>query len=219
MSRITHTQKRRKRTRNKKGGEQSERKIYIKKKLDIFHGTPDSYDPKSQGLKFYYTALLDIYNTIWKDLNLNDKKKLIKEIIGDRGYLSKLRHPLRTRVYNNLVTDLENLTLMTEKIERHVELGDFSGKTLKTVKSRKGKIHITCRFFNFEYCPSCSLLADKDFLGISSSDWREEYGVFSPSKKKSLEASVTELERSPSPRSTSNGGKSKRRRTVKKYKK
>ena len=228
MSSINRTQKRRKRTRNKKGGKQSQEKVYIKKKLDIFHGTPDSYDPKSQGLKFYYTALLDIYNTIWKVLNLNDKKKLIKEIIGDRGYLSKLRRPLRTRVYNNLVTDLENLTLMTEKIERHVELGDFSGKTLKTVKGRKGKIYnVTCGYFNFNYCPSCSKLADfSSFSKINSSDWREEYGVYSPSNEKSPEASSKEissieLERSPSPspRPISSGGKYRRRRTVKKYKK
>ena len=87
---------------------------------------------------------------------------------------------------------------------------------------KKGKIHITCGHFNFNYCPSCSKLADfSSFSKINSSDWREEYGVFRPSKKKSLEVSVTELERSPSPspRSTSTGGKSRRRRTVKKYKK
>ena len=144
MSRITHTQKRGKHTRNKRGGKQSERKIYIKEKLGIFHRTPDSYDPKSRGLKFYYTALLEIYEHIWKGLNLNDKKKLIKDIIHDRGYLAKLRHPLRTRVYNNLVSDLENLTLMNEELGRDVVLGDFSGKTLKTVNGRKGKIHITC---------------------------------------------------------------------------
>ena len=226
MSRITHTQKKGKYTRNKKGGEQSERKIYIKEKLGIVRRTPDSYDPKSRGLKFYYNALLGIYNIIWKNLNLNDKKKLIKEITYDRGYLAKLKHPLRTRIYNNLVTDLENLTLMNQELGRDVVLGDFSGKTLKTVNGKKGKIHITCGHFNFNYCPSCSKLADfSNFSKINSSDWREEYGVFSPSKKKSLEASVTELERSPSPspspspRSTSNGGKSRRRRTVKKYKK
>ena len=226
MSRITHTQKKGKYTRNKKGGEQSERKIYIKEKLGIVRRTPDSYDPKSRGLKFYYNALLGIYNIIWKNLNLNDKKKLIKDIIDDRGYLAKLRHPLRTRVYNNLVSDLENLKLMNQELGRDVVLGDFSGKTLKTVNGKKGKIHITCGHFNFNYCPSCSKLADfSNFSKINSSDWREEYGVFSPSKKKSLEASVTELERSPSPspspspRSTSNGGKSRRRRTVKKYKK
>ena len=230
MSRITHTQKRGKHTRNKKGGKQSERKIYIKEKLGIFHRTPDSYDPKSRGLKFYYTALLEIYEHIWKGLNLNDKKKLIKDIIDDRGYLAKLRHPLRTRVYNNLVSDLENLKLMSEELGRDVVLGDFSGKTLKTVNGRKGKIHITCGHFNFNYCPSCSKLADfSSFSKINPMDWREEYDVFSPSKKKSLEAPIIELERSPSPspspssspspRSTSTGGKSRRRRTVKKYKK
>jgi len=234
MSSINRTQKRRKRTRNKRGGKQSQEKVYIKDTLGIFHGTPDSYDPKSQGLKIYYTALLDIYNTIWKVLNLNDKKKLIKEIIGDRGYLSKLRHPLRTRVYNNLVTDLENLTLMNKEIERHVELGDFSGKTLKTVKSKKGEKVITCSFFNFKYCPSCSLLADKDFSKINSSDWFKEYDRHIPSKKQSelrfsreRSSSANKLERpmspslspSSSPQPTSTGGKSKRRRTVKKYKK
>jgi hypothetical protein len=278
MSRITHTQKRGKHTRNKRGGKQSQEKIKIKQKLGIFHRTPDSYDPKSRGLKFYYTALLDIYNTFWKGLNLNDKKKLIKDIIGDRGYLAKLRHPLRTRVYNNLVTDLENLRLMNEELGRDVVLGDFSGKTLKTVNSRKGEKAITCRYFNFNYCPSCSKLADfykissskinhhalsdaeiraieliesiyrnhgdaddaddaavqRAFREINSSDWRQEYGIYSPSKKKSelrsskeRSGSTNELERPPSPspspssspRPTSTGGKSRYRRTVKKYKK
>ena len=235
MSRITHTQKRGKYTRNKKGGEQSERKIYIKEKLGIVRRTPDSYDPKSRGLKFYYTALLEIYEHIWKGLSLNDKKKLIKDIIHDRGYLAKLRHPLRTRVYNNLVSDLENLTLMNEELGRDVVLGDFSGKTLKTVNGRKGKIHITCGHFNFNYCPSCSKLADfSSFSKINPMDWREEYGVFSPPNKKpelrsskERSGSTNELERPPSPssspssspRPTSTGGKSRHRRTVKKYKK
>jgi hypothetical protein len=234
MSRITHTQKREKHTRNKRGGEQSEVKQFIKNRLGITHETPDSYDPKSIGLRFYYTALLDIYNIIWKNLNLNDKKKLIKDIIGDRGYLAKLRHPLRTRVYNNLVTDLENLRLMNEELGRDVVLGDFSGKTLKTVNSREGEKAITCRYFNFEYCPSCSKLADfSNFSKIKSSDWREEYGIYSPSNKKSelrsskkISTSTNELERPPSPslspssspRPTSTGGKSRHRRTVKKYK-
>ena len=229
MSRITHTQKRGKYSRNKKGGEQNKNKQFIKDILDITHKKPDSYDPKSKGLKFYYNALLGIYNIIWKNLNLNDKKKLIKEITYDRGYLAKLKHPLRTRVYNNLVTDLENLKLMNEELGRDVVLGDFSGKTLKIVKGRKGKIHITCGYFSFNYCPSCSKLADvSSFSKINSSDWREEYGVYSPSKKKSLEASSKELssielERSPSPspspRPISSGGKYRRRRTLKKYKK
>lgn len=218
MSRITHTQKKGKYTRNKKGGEQNKNKQFIKNILDITHEKPDSYDPTSRGLKFYYNALLGIYNIIWKNLNLNDKKKLIKDIIDDRGYLAKLRHPLRTRVYNNLVSDLENLTLMNEELDRDVVLGDFSGKTLKTVNGKKGKIHITCGHFNFNYCPSCSKLADfSSFSNINPSDWLKEYGEFSPSEKKTLEASVTELERapspspSPSPRSTSTGGKSRRR--------
>jgi hypothetical protein len=228
MSRITHTQKRGKYTRNKKGGEQNKNKQFIKNSLDITHEKPDSYDPKSRGLKFYYNALLGIYNVIWKNLNLNNKKKLIKNIIYDRGHLAKLRHPLRTRVYNNLVTDLENLKLMNEELGRDVVLGDFSGKTLKTVKGRKGKIYnVTCGYFNFNYCPSCSKLADfSSFSKIDSSDWREEYGVYSPSKNKSSEASSKEissieLERSPSPspRPISSGGKYRRRRTVKKYKK
>ena len=64
MSRITHTQKREKHTRNKRGGEQSEVKQFIKNRLGITHETPDSYDPKSIGLRFYYTALLDIYGEI-----------------------------------------------------------------------------------------------------------------------------------------------------------
>ena len=219
MSRITHTQKKGKYTRNKKGGEQSAEKIYIKEKLGIVRKTPDNYDPKTRGLKFYYMALLGIYNIIWKNLNPNDKEKLIKDIIDDRGYLAKLRHPLRTRVYNDLVSDLEHLKLMNEELVRDVVLGDFSGKALKTVNGKKGKIHITCGHFNFKYCMSCSPLAGKNFLDINSSDLHDEYGVFSPSNTKSLEASVTELERSPSPspspspppRSTSNGGKSRRR--------
>ena len=210
MSRITHTQKRGKYTRNKKGGEQNKNKQIIKNILDITHEKPDSYDPKSRGLKFYYNALLGIYNVIWKNLNLNDKKKLIKDIIYDRGYLAKIRHPLRTRVYNNLVTDLENLRLMNEELGRDVVLGDFSGKTLKTVKSRKGEKAITCRYFNFEYCPSCSKLADfSNFSKINSNEWREEYGIYSPSKKKSelrsskeRSGSTNELERPPSPSSS-----------------
>jgi len=226
MSRITHTQKRGKYTRNKKGGEQNKNKQIIKNILDITHEKPDSYDPKSRGLKFYYNALLDIYNIIWKNLNLNDKKKLIKEITYDRGYLAKLRHPLRTRIYNNLVTDLENLTLMNQELGRDVVLGDFSGKTLKTVKGRKGKIYdITCAYFSFKYCPSCSKLADfSRVLKINSSDWRAEYGIYSPSKVSSKKISSNkELERSPSPspspRPTSSGGKYRRRHTIKKYKK
>lgn len=235
MSRITHTQKKGKYTRNKKGGEQNKNKQFIKNILDITHEKHDSYDPKSRGLKFYYNALLGIYNIIWKNLNLNDKKKLIKDIIDDRGYLAKLRHPLRTRVYNNLVSDLENLTLMNEELGRDVVLGDFSGKTLKTVNGKKGKIHITCGHFNFNYCPSCSKLADfSSFSKINPMDWHKEYGVFSPSNKKpelrsskERSGSTNELERSPSlspspspsSRSTSTGGKSRRRRTVKKYKK
>jgi hypothetical protein len=160
MSRITHTQKKGKYTRNKKGGEQNKNKQFIKNILDITHEKPDSYDPTSRGLKFYYNALLGIYNIIWKNLNLNDKKKLIKDIIDDRGYLAKLRHPLRTRVYNNLVSDLENLKLMNQELGRDVVLGDFSGKTLKTVNSITGEKAITCKYFNFKYCPSCSKLAD-----------------------------------------------------------
>jgi hypothetical protein len=236
MSRITHTQKRGKYTRNKKGGEQNKNKQIIKNILDITHEKPDSYDPKSRGLKFYYNALLDIYNIIWKNLNLNDKKKLIKEITYDRGYLAKLRHPLRTRIYNNLVTDLENLTLMNQELNkelgRDVVLGDFSGKTLKTVNGKKGKIYdITCAYFSFKYCPSCSKLADfSRVLKINSSDWRAEYGIYIPSKVSSKKlqkvsskkiSSNKELERSPSPspRPTSSGGKYRRRHTVKKYKK
>ena len=231
MSRITHTQKRGKYTRNKKGGEQNKNKQFIKDILDITHKKPDSYDPKSKGLKFYYNALLGIYNIIWKNLNLNDKKKLIKEITYDRGYLAKLKHPLRTRIYNNLVTDLENLTLMNQELGRDVVLGDFSGKTLKIVNGKKGKIHITCAYFSFKYCPSCSKLADfSRFSKINSSDWRDEYGIYSPSKVSSKKlqkvsskkiSSNKELERSPSPspRPISSGGKSRRRHTVKKYKK
>jgi hypothetical protein len=226
-----------------KGGKQSDKKIKIKEILRITHETPDSYNPKQYGhnLKDYYTKLLEIYNDVWTESTDIEKKQLERELTYERGRIAKFRHPGRTRLYHELITELRNLDNMKRDLGRKIMITDFMGSDLGE--------GITCVDYGFAKCNGCH--------GVVFDDWAKEqqgksfsemelppyFPVYVPRKAADLSASTSstktqgssaliELERSPgsdsdAPPIALSAGKSRRcrhsrchrRRTIKRSRK
>jgi len=143
-----------------KGGTQSDKKIKIKQILNITHETPDSYNPKQYGhnLTDYYTKLLEIYNNVWRKSDDSSKSQLERELISERGRIAKFRHPGRTRLYHELITDLHHLDTMRREIGREVTIKDFAGMKFSNDK--------TCVNYGFTQCNGCH--------GVDYHEWEEK---------------------------------------------
>jgi hypothetical protein len=143
-----------------KGGTQSDNKIKIKQILGITHDTPDNYNPKQPEymLKDYYTNLLNIYKNVWSTLNDNEKEKLQQELTSERGSIAIFRHPGRTRLYHELITDLHRLDTMTRELGREVTITDFVGTRFSNGE--------TCVNYGFTQCNGCH--------GVNYHEWAEK---------------------------------------------
>ena len=133
-----------------KGGKQSNIKILIKKILGITNETPDSYDPKKDpnyGVSGYYNKLLFIYNNVWSTLDRAIVEQLTQELTSERGRYAMFIHPGRSRVYHELIKDLDHLKVMEKDLGREVKLEDFVGNRFPNGK--------TCLDYGFAKCYSC----------------------------------------------------------------
>ena len=191
-----------------KGGKQSDKKIKIKQILGITHETPDSYNPKHYGhnLKDYYTKLLEIYNDVWTESTDIEKEQLERELTYERGRIAKFRHPGRTRLYHELITELRKLDNMKIDLGRKIMITDFMGSDLgKGINSIK---------YGFAKCYGCHGVVFEDWAkeqqGKPFDQWAlpEYFPVYVPRKAADLSASTSstktqgssaliELERSP----------------------
>ena len=143
-----------------KGGTQSDNKIKIKQILDITHETQDNYNPKLYGhmLTDYYTNLLQIYNEVWTKSDDFSKSQLEGELISERGRIAMFRHPGRTRLYHELITDLRRLDSMKKGLGREITITDFAGMVLGNGS--------TCENYGFAICNGCH--------GVDHEKWVEK---------------------------------------------
>ena len=132
---------------DQQNNEYNEEEFYnkINQALGIDSETPDSYDPKEiDTLIQYYQRLINIYTTLWSNLNYSQQQMLIKKL----KIISPFR-PGRKRLYDILIDELHALDRMKQQIGRKPRLSDFNGDVLVANYPSIGQ-NVTCGNFGFE---------------------------------------------------------------------